>query len=168
MKLFMLSFVTVLGLALSAPAEVTAKITDLHLCCNSCVKGAEKAVSGVPSATAAVDKEAGTVEITAPDKATAQKAANALTAAGYFGKSSDVMMDGSTGAKNEMVKTLTVKDVHLCCAKCVKAVDKAVMAIPGVTGETATKGATSFEVTGNFNDQAVFDALQKIGLTGKE
>jgi hypothetical protein len=36
-----------------------------------------------------------------------------------------------------------------------------------VTGNTATKGAKSFEVTGDFKDSDVFDALQKAGLTGK-
>jgi len=47
-------------------------------------------------------------------------------------------------------------------------VGEALATVPGVTGNTAAKGAKSFEVTGNFNDQAVFDALQKAGLTGRE
>jgi len=62
---------------------------------------------------------------------------------------------------------LKIEGVHLCCGKCVKAVDKAVKSVPGVKEQTATKGAKSFEVTGDFNDQEVFTALQKEGLSGK-
>jgi hypothetical protein len=46
-------------------------------------------------------------------------------------------------------------------------VDHAVKSVAGVKEQTATKGAKSFEVTGDFNDQEVFTALQKEGLTGK-
>ena len=41
-----------------------------------------------------------------------------------------------------------------------------VQRVNGVTGNTATKGATSFEVTGDFNEKDVMAALQKNGLTG--
>ena len=67
-----------------------------------------------------------------------------------------------------MVQSIKIENVHLCCGKCVKAVNEVLATVPGVTGNTAAKGATSFEVTGNFNDKAVFDALQKAGLTGQE
>jgi hypothetical protein len=46
-------------------------------------------------------------------------------------------------------------------------VNDALTSVPGVTGNNATKGADSFTVTGDFNDQDVFNALQKKGLTGK-
>jgi copper chaperone CopZ len=56
--------------------------------------------------------------------------------------------------------------VHLCCGKCVTAVDEAVKSVPGVKAHTAVKNAKTFEVTGDFNDKEVFTALQKAGLTG--
>ncbi len=65
------------------------------------------------------------------------------------------------------MQKLQVNGVHLCCAKCVKAVDETLKAVPGVTGDTAAKGAKSFDVTGDFNDQDVMAALQKAGFTGK-
>jgi periplasmic mercuric ion binding protein len=168
-KLFIASIITASALVLSVQAaDVTAKITDVHMCCDSCVKGAKKAVATVDGVTATIDKEAGTVELTGPDSAALQKAADALTAAGFFGVSSDVKIDSTTGAKGEKVQTLTITGVHLCCGKCVKAVDKAVKSVPGVTGDTAAKNAESFTVTGDFNDKDVFTALQKAGLTGKE
>jgi len=153
----------------AAAAECTAKITDVHLCCKGCVSGVEKAVAKVPDAKAEVDQDAKTVTITAPDAATAQKAADALVAAGYFGKVADetVKLDAATGAKDQQVKSLKVEGVHLCCAKCVKAVDKAVASVSGAKSHTATKGAKSFEVTGDFNDKELLTALQKEGLTGK-
>jgi len=47
-------------------------------------------------------------------------------------------------------------------------VNEVLSSVPGVTGNTAAKGAKSFEVTGNFNDKDLFDALQKAGFTGQE
>ena len=161
----LLSFV--LGFSIQA-ADSTAKISGVHLCCKSCVTGVEKAVGHVSGASAAVDKDAGEVTLTAPDKATLQKAADALVAAGYYGKSSDsgVKMTSKTGAKGKKVQSLQVNDVHLCCGKCVTAVNEALGSVPGVKANTATKGAKSFDVTGDFNDSEVFGALQKSGLTG--
>jgi copper chaperone CopZ len=171
---FMKNHIALLGisvaLCLSAhAAETTAKISGVHLCCKSCVTGVEKATSSVPNAKAEIDAEASTVTITGPDVTTVKKAAAALTKAGYYGKSSNpmVVMDTHTGAKNAKMQSLKIEGVHLCCGKCVKAVDKAVKSVDGVKEQTATKGAKSFEVTGDFNDKDVFDALHKEGLTGR-
>lgn len=162
------SILTALAFTFSVnAAETTAKITGVHLCCQSCVKGVEKAVSNVSGVTAAVDKDAETVTLTGPDKATVQKAADAIVSAGYFGKSSDVKLASNSGATGKKVKTAKVEGVHLCCGKCVTAVDKALKTVPGVEANTAKKGADSFDVTGDFNDKDVADALQKSGLTGK-
>ena len=65
------------------------------------------------------------------------------------------------------METLKVEGVHLCCGKCVSSVDKAVKSVPDVKEHTARKNAESFEVTGDFNDKEVLDALQKAGPTGK-
>ena len=169
MKYLIASIAAAFALSLSVQAaEVSTKLTDVHLCCQSCVKGVAKAVEKIPAVTATADMDEGTVSLTGPDAATVQKAADALVAAGYFGKSSnpDIKVATDTGAKGEKVQSLKVEDVHLCCGKCVKAVNTALESVPGVKANTATKGAKSFEVTGDFNDQEVFAALQKAGLTG--
>jgi copper chaperone CopZ len=169
MKSLLFTVVALFALAPLTRADVTVKISDVHLCCDKCVKAADKTVTSVDGAKAAISKEDRTIEITAPDNATAQKVADALVKAGFFGTSGDanIKMDASTGAKGAKVQTLTVKGVHLCCPKCVKAVHETVTGVSGVTGDTATKGAESFTVTGDFNDADVFTALQKAGLTGK-
>jgi copper chaperone CopZ len=110
------------------------------------------------------------VALNAPDTATLQKGVDALTTAGFFGTSSDpaIKVNADTGAKNAKVQSITITGLHLCCGKCVKAVNEILAGVPGVTGNTAAKGAKSFDVTGNFNDKDVFDAFQKAGLTGQE
>jgi len=158
-----------LGVAAQA-ADVSVTLTEVHVCCPSCVKGVAKAVAEVSDLTAKADQDAGTVTLTGPDTATVQKGADALVAGGFFGKCSDasIKLSAATGAKNQTVQTLTIEGVHLCCGKCVKAVNEALGTVPGVTGNTAAKGVKTFDVTGSFNDQAVFEALQKAGLTGRE
>jgi copper chaperone CopZ len=171
MKNIYISIILSLGLAFAArAADVSVTITGVHLCCQSCVKGVAKAVAGVNGLTAQADQDAGTVTLTGPDTATVQKGADALVAAGFFGKSGDaaVKLNADTGAKNQKVQSITIEGVHLCCGNCVKAVNEALGTVPGVTGNTAAKGAKTFAVTGDFNDKDVFDALQKAGLTGQE
>ena len=170
MKRHLLCLAAALALTASTPAaDVTAKISKVHLCCKSCVTGVEKAVGKVDGVTATVDKDAGTVSLTGPDAATLQKAVDALMDAGYFGTTSDsaIKLKKDTGAKGEKVQTLQVSGVHLCCGKCVTAVDEALKSVDGVKSHTATKGAKSFEVAGEFNDKDVFTSLQKAGLTGE-
>ena len=164
--------VVAISLAVSLPvraAEVLTKISDVHLCCQSCVKGVKKAVADIKDVKADVDQDAETVTLTGSDNAAVQKAADALVAAGYFGKSSDagIKLSADTGAKGAKVQTLKLEGVHLCCGKCVSTVDKAVKSVSGVKEHTAKKNAESFEVTGDFNDKDVLDALHKAGLAGK-
>lgn len=171
MKSIFLSLITALAVVHAAEAaDVTVKINNVHLCCDSCVNGASNAVAKVDGATANIDKTTRVIEITGSDAATVQKAADALIKAGYFGESADpsTKMVSDTGAKGSKVQSLKVEGVHLCCPKCVKAVHQALQTVPGVTGDTAQKKVDFFVVTGDFNDADVFAALQKIGLTGKE
>ena len=169
MKLILASAVLALTLAVSTQAaESSVKLTDVHLCCQSCVKGVDKAVGKIEGVKATSDMDEKTVSLTGPDTATLQKAVDALVAAGYYGKSSDaaITVSSATGAKDQKVKSLEVNDVHLCCGSCVKAVSKALGSVSGVTGNTAAKGATTFTINGDFNDKEAMDALQKAGLTG--
>jgi copper chaperone CopZ len=169
MKAILLPLAVLVSLTLtSSAADVTSKLSDVHLCCKGCVNGVEKAVGAVEGAKAEIDADAGTVTLSGPNKATVQKAANALVKAGYFGKSEGgVKLDSATGATGKNVQSVRVEGVHLCCGKCVKAVDKAVKSVNGAKQHNATKGAKTFEVTGDFNDKELFAALQKEGLAGK-
>src|SRR5882724_11588303 len=115
MKNLIVTLVAALAFTLTVRAgEVSAKISGVHLCCPSCVKGVNKAVDGIEGVTAAANEEQGIVTLTGPDKKSVQKAADALVAAGYFGKSSDpaIKLHSETGAKGKSVKSLEVENVH--------------------------------------------------------
>lgn len=170
MKITVLSLLTTFGIvAATQAADVSVKLTEVHLCCKACVTGANKAVATVKGVTSVADEDTETVTLTAADTATLQKATDALIAAGYFGKSSDanIKLVTDTGAKGEKVQTLKVEGVHMCCGECASAVGRAIKNVPGAKEHTARKNAKSFEVTGDFNDKEFFEALQKQGLSGR-
>jgi hypothetical protein len=121
MKLFLTSIIAAFSLVLAAQADdATAKISNMHICCNGCVKNIQSTVDAVPGLKATIDKDGDTVTLNAADKATLQKGADALTGAGFFGTSSDVTLDASTGAKDQKMQSLTINNVHVCCGHCVK------------------------------------------------
>jgi len=164
MKLRLIPII-VLCLAAVSLAEEKVTLTDVHNCCKKCTEGLKKAVATAPGVTADIKKT--TVVLTGDNKADLQKAVDAIVAAGYIGTtdSSDVKVTPGT-APDEKVTSLTITGTHVCCAKCVKAIDGAVKSVPGVTGDTAMKGAESFKVEGDFNGKAVMEALAKAGFTG--
>lgn len=159
MKKTLLTITTVLALGFAAHAE-TITLTGLHNCCGSCEKGITKAVTSVKDVTVEIADT--TAKITAKTKGDAEKAVAALLDAGYYG-------EGAPAQKvaDKKVKSATVSNTHLCCGKCVKGIDEAVKNIPGATGHTATKGAKTFTVNGDFNLKDLLAALNKAGYNGK-
>jgi len=164
--------VTFVAIAADAPAPAktfTVTLSDAHVCCHSCVTGAAATVANMKDVTAVADVDKKTIVVTGPDKATAQKAVDALTGAGFFGKSSDasIKVNTATGATDTKVSSLEVDNLHLCCGSCVKAVNAILADVPGYKTNNATQKATSFIITGDFKPTDVFAAFQKAGLTGK-
>ena len=143
----------------TAHAEATLTLEGVHNCCKKCEKGISEAITAVDGASAATEKQ--TVTITAADEATAKKAAASLVAHGYFGQGAQPME-----TKDAVVKSITVEGVHLCCGKCVTAVEKAVKSVKGVTSLDAEKGVPSFKVEGEFSTQELAAALNKAGFSG--
>jgi periplasmic mercuric ion binding protein len=166
--LTLISILTAFACSIQA-ADTNVKLSNVHLCCNACVKGVEKALVDAKTVTTQIDKDAGTVAITAPDKSAAQKAVDTLVAAGYFGTSSDstIKVVADSGAKDAKVQSLKVNGVHLCCNRCVTIVKETLAKVDGVKGNTAARNAESFEITGDFNGKDAFAALNKAGLAGK-
>lgn len=150
-------------------ADTTVTLKNVHLCCGACVEAAEKALNGLEGVTLKADEDSETVTVSSSDKAKVQKALNALADGGYFGESdkADFKPVAKTGAKGQKVQSLSVAGVHLCCPGCVKAVDRAIKNTPGAKAHTAKKNVETFTVTGDFNDEKFFEALQKEGLSGK-
>ncbi len=165
-----LAAVAFVAIAADAPVKnFTVTLSDAHVCCHTCVDRAAAAVASLKGVTADADIDKKTIVVTAPDQATAQKAVDALTAGGFFGKSSDaaIKVDATTGATDTKVSSLEVKNLHLCCGSCVKAVNAILADVPGYKANDAKQKATSFTITGDFKPTDVFAAFQKAGLTGK-
>lgn len=158
--------IAVVLITVSAVQADSVKLSGVHLCCGSCVKGVERATAKIKGVETDVDKGAGTVALSGA-KADLKKAMASLARAGYYGKSSGDLKMAVAKAKKGKVDSLTVAGVHLCCGGCVKSVAKALSTVAGVKGNTAAKRAKTFEVSGNFEPQAVIAALAEAGLAAR-
>jgi mercuric ion binding protein len=160
----LLSAAGMLGAA--ALAETKVEIKDVHLCCGACVKGVDKALKGVEGIKGVSDRDAGTVTITAADDTAAQKAIDALAAAGFHGslETKAVKFPQDSGVTPGKVTSLTLTGVHNCCRSCTKGIKDAVKEVKGVTGDTAKPKSETFEVTGDFDPIALVGALHKAGF----
>jgi mercuric ion binding protein len=147
-----------------ASAETTVTLERTHLCCGSCVKGVAKAVGTVDGAKAACDQKAGKVTVTAPDEATAQKAVDALVAAGFYGKTTGAEIKNDVSVPSGNVKSATLSGVHNCCKKCATAINKVIKSVPGATGEVEPKSET-FTVTGDFDAAKLVEAFHDAGFS---
>ena len=161
--------VAVVLTAAAARADVTVELKGVHLCCGQCVKIAGDTLKGVDGATGKCDQKAKTITITAKDEATAQKAVDALAAAGFHGQSDNdkVKVPDDSGAKAGKVKSLTLTGFHNCCGQCTKTIKATVAKVEGVTGDTLKARADTFEVTGDFDAEAVVKALNAAGFHAK-
>jgi len=153
------------ALASWATAESTVTISKTHLCCNACVQGVAKAVQPVAGAKAKCDRQAQTITITAPDEATAQKAVDALSAAGYFGKAEGAKMTDDSGAKPGDVQSAEISGIHNCCQKCTTTINETI-AKGGAKGEAKSK-ETKFTVTGPFDPVKLVQAFNDAGFSVK-
>ena len=158
-----------LAFATAARAETMVVLKDTHLCCGACVRAVGETLKGVDGVTGKCDQKAKTVTITAKDDATAQKAIDALAAAGFHGTtdSDKVKVPEDSGVKAGKVKTLTLTNVHNCCGACTTAIKNTLKKVEGVTGDTVKSKGDTFEVTGDFDAAAVVKALNAAGFHSK-
>jgi len=152
-----------------ASAESTVTLTGVHNCCKGCTNGITKAAASVKDVT--VTAEGRTVTITAKSKANAQKAVEAIEAAGYFGTSDapKEMRPATSNSFSKPVKKLTeatVTGAHLCCQKCANAMIEAIKGVPGITENTVVSKAATFTVKGEFTETDLLAAMNKAGFTG--
>ena len=147
-----------------AVAETTVTLEKTHLCCGSCVKIANKVVESA-GAKAVIDKDADKITITAADDAGAQKAVDALVAAGFYGTVSSGTIKDDAGAPSGSVKSVSVT-THNCCKKCTTAINTIIKSVPGATGVAEPKVDT-FTVTGDFDAAALVKAFNDAGFSVK-
>ncbi len=154
-----------LSLASLAAADATVEVSGLHNCCGACLKGISKAVTSA-GAEAKIDAGDDSVTITAPDKATAQKAVDSLAAAGYHGavKGDGISIKDDSGAPDGKVTKLEVTGAHNCCKGCSVAIVDACKEVSGVSSTSIVPKKTSFTVEGDFDAHALVKALNDAGF----
>jgi len=149
--------------------ETKVKLKGVHLCCQSCVDGVDAALKDIEGVKSQCDMENGTVTLTVSDVAAAQKALDAIAAAGYHGDTDNkqLAMKAVRSVPRGKVKRLKLSGIHNCCEPCCEAIKGAIAAVDGVTGDTAKPRATTFEVTGNFDAAALIRALNAAGFSAQ-
>jgi copper chaperone CopZ len=153
--------------AVPVRAETKAELKRVHMCCDGCAGEVEEIlgkVAGVKDVK--VDQEANTAKFTATDAKAAQKAVDALAAAGFHGDTGtkEFAFKNDSGVAKGEVKSLTVTGFHNTCGGCVKSFRDAIKAVPGVKADNAKAKVGTAEVTGDFDAAALVDALNKAGF----
>ena len=149
--------------------EIKVKLTGVHLCCQGCVNAVDAALMSVEGVNSRCDMENGTATLTASDDATAQKALDALAAAGFYGSadSQQLAMKAVSNVPQGKVKSVKVSGIHNCCEPCCEAIKEAIATVDGVSSDTAKPRATTFEVTGDFDAAALVTALNAAGFSAQ-
>ncbi|MGC3972424.1 MAG: hypothetical protein QM775_35290 [Pirellulales bacterium] len=154
-----------LGVA-EARAETNVKLTQMHICCGSCTKAIVAATKDLTDSKTTVDQDNEEVSITADSPAAAQKAVDAILAAGYHAKveSGDVTISPSDVTAGK-VSRVTVSGAHNCCGACTKSIKEAVKGVEGVIADTCKPKESSFVVEGNnFDAKALAKVLNDAGF----
>jgi copper chaperone CopZ len=152
-----------------AQNEVKLEVNGVHLCCFACVNSVNGIIKKVDGASVVCDQKAKKVTITAPDKATLQKALEALAAGGFHGETGDkdLAIKEDSGVTAGKVQSLKVVGVHNCCATCTRDIKSVLKKVDGVTEDTVASRKSSFEVKGNFDAKQVIKALNDAGYHAK-
>jgi copper chaperone CopZ len=161
----------VLALVLASTASAgKVEIKGVHLCCGQCLKGVDSALKDVAGVSAVKsDGKAGTVTFDAADDKTAEAGIKALAEGGFHGAAKhgdrELAFPASGAKKGAKANSVTVGSVHLCCPACVRAVDKAVKSVGGVSEVKSDRGASSVTVNGtDVSVEAVIKALNDAGF----
>jgi copper chaperone CopZ len=166
MKSIIATAIGLLLLAGSARAETKVELKGTHLCCGNCVKAVGAIIKDIDDVKAKCDQQNGTITLTAKDDAAAQKAIDALAAGGFHGDTGnkDLKVKDDSGVSAGKVKSLTLTGAHNCCGNCCKTIKATVKKVEGVTGDTAKPKGETFEVTGDFDAEALIKALNDAGF----
>jgi copper chaperone CopZ len=160
-----LAAVGLLVFAAGAQAETKVKLTEMHICCGGCTKAIVAAVKDLTDSKTQVDQDNEEVTITAESPAAAQKAVDAIVAAGYHAKvaEGDVKIAASAAPEGKSTRVV-VKGAHNCCGACTKSIQAAIKSVDGVAADTCKPKQSEFVVEGNFDAKALAAALNGAGF----
>src|SRR5690349_19975009 len=99
------------------------KVVGLHVCCDSCETAVNDVLSKAKVDKVVINRKAKTVTFEAAS-AECEKAVQALYKAGFAGKGTINGKDYAVTTKAPDLKAdeITVKEVHMCCGSCQRAV----------------------------------------------
>jgi copper chaperone CopZ len=160
----------VLALLVGSAAAGKVEVKGPHICCQQCSNVVAKILAKVDGvADVSSDRTTKTVVFTAKDDAAAKAGLKALIDGGFFGSATVDGKDLPTGvaepAKGTKADVVVVKDVHVCCGACQKAIN-ALFTDAKVTYEG--KGPQrAVNIAGKDLDSGVvLEALRKAGFNG--
>lgn len=164
-RILALGIALTLLLAATVRAETKVTISGTHLCCGQCLRAVDATLKDMKGVTHKSDQQAKTIDLTCENDEAAQKAVNALAAAGFYGKTnSDKVKYAEVAAGKEAVEKLEVEGVHNCCGQCTTAIKKAVTGVSGVTGTSVKAKDAAFTVEGKFKPEDLVKALLDAGF----
>src|SRR5262245_10607353 len=157
--------VATLLLAAELRAETKVTISGTHLCCGQCVTAVNTTLKDIKGVTHKANQQAKTIELTAENDEAAQKAVDALAAAGFCGKTDSAKVKyADIATSQDAVEKLEIEGIHNCCGQCTTAIKKAVTGVSGVTGTGIKAKDTSFVVEGKFKPADLVKALVDAGF----
>lgn len=158
---------TALATAGASTAAEKVELKNVHMCCEGCADEVAAVLGKVGGVTGVSTDKTTSATFTAADAKVAQKALDALAAAGFHGdpgKDKGYAFKDDSGVKAGPVKALTVTGFHNSCGGCVKSLKDAVKDVNGVAGVTAKAKVSTAEVTGEFDAVELVKALNKAGF----
>lgn len=161
-KMFLSALALCLLLGANALADTTVTLSGVHLCCGRCTKVVNATVDKIADASADINNKAGTITIKALNDERAQKALDALSAAGFYGKSDNKNITIKKNEAKGTSKRAEFVGFHNCCKQCVKVIEKTANSVDGVQGVAVNKD--SLVVEGDFKLAAILRAFNKVGL----
>ncbi len=150
--------------ALPVASADEVKVEGVHLCCGACVKGVNKALTGVEGVSdVKVERDEELVTFQAKDEAAVKAGLTALAKGGFYGKTShpgpDFTIDPSL-KKN----TIEITGMHLCCPGCTNSAKAALKEVKGVQGIAPESKQGKITITGS--DISLADTLKALHTYG--
>jgi hypothetical protein len=166
------AILTTFGLILGAAAASAndVEIKGPHICCKQCVGVAQKVLNKVDGVSDVMpDASTKTVKFTAKDDKAAAAGFKALVDAGFFGTATndgkELKISVTAPKAGEKADVVVVKDVHVCCGQCQKAIVKLFDGSKVTFEGKGPQRTVRIEGT-SLESSAVMDALRKAGFNG--
>jgi len=146
-------------------AETKVKVSKTHLCCASCVSAVEKTLGNLEGVKHTADQDSHSIEIVAASDEAAQKALDALAAAGFYGELDNTKLKfADVAVSKDKVERIELTGIHNCCGACTQAIKKAIGGVDGCTANTVKPRQNSFVVEGKFSGESLVKALLDSGF----